>query len=545
MVPARPLSFARFLACAAPGAMPRRKRLRKLSSSSEEAAPETSVEEAAAAAAAALVLSAADEEERQEENLRRLIASLLTQKERLTDGLVSLLTSEGRREESLFGFYDGVSEDDKQVLVDAAKEKLGALSPVICNKLLPLVVKQLVDEHERRVSASFARVRVPKSPTASMARMYRAAFTQWTESPHVSYVAGNRIQLGSLSPKECFVLHVFSFMGCFRAKPDDLFAVCLTGETSVGKSLIFENPFSANAHQFLNQEGVGRWQTGQHSLVLYHDINLSVLLRPSECETFKTLARTEMSSAKIVGSAAYLKPLFVCVTSNQRVHTHSIENPTRELRDRVKSEEEDVWVTGGGSGGGGGVKGGKKPRSLSRSAGGGEGQMLLPAAWNSGSSSTAGVCRRILVLKSQLRSSNSLDTPNIRALKSRVIEAHCFQRPELEAWCLPRGEKFTRAHLLLGVYETALSILEGHERRDFYSWVLPSYVLATLCMVSRFHSRQLESGDGEGQTRRRLLAVLERLEPDEREREFFVDLLGPTPLPQTATTMPTKVKEEK
>lgn len=305
--------------------MPRRKRLRKLSSSSfssGEAAPETSVEEAAAAAAAALVLSAADEEERQEENLRRLIASLLTQKERLTDGLVSLLTSEGQQsgaeDERLFGFYDGVSEDDKQVLVDAAKEKLGALSPVICNKLLPLVVKQLVDEHERRVSASFARVRVPKSTTASMARMYRAAFTQWTESPHVSYVAGNRIQLGSLSPKECFVLHVFSFMGCFRAKPDDLFAVCLTGETSVGKSLIFENPFSANAHQFLNQEGVGRWQTGQHSLVLYHDINLSVLLRPSECETFKTLARTEMSSAKIVEAPPTSSP---CLSASR---------PTRE-----------------------------------------------------------------------------------------------------------------------------------------------------------------------------------------------------------------------
>jgi hypothetical protein len=317
----------------------------------------------------------------------------------------------------------------------------------------------------------------------------------------------------------------------------------------VGKSLIFENPFSANAHQFLNQEGVGRWQTGQHSLVLYHDINLSVLLRPSECETFKTLARTEMSSAKIVGSAAYLKPLFVCVTSNQRVHEHSIENPTRELRDRVRNEEEEVWGTGGGSGGGGGGgggggrKGGKKSRSLSRSGEGG--QMLLPA-WNSGSSSTAAVvCRRILVLKSQLRSSNSLDTPNIRAVKSRVIEAHCFQRPELEAWCLPRGEKFSRAHLLLGVYETALSILEGHERRDFYSWVLPSYVLATLCMVSRFHSRQMESGDGEGQTRRRLVAVLERLVPDERERDFFVDLLGPPPLSQTATTTPTKVKEEK
>ncbi len=237
-----------------------------------------------------------------------------------------------------------------------------------------------------------------------------------------------------------------------------------------------------------------------------------------------------------MGSAAYLKPLFVCVPSNQRVHMHSIENPTRELRDCVKSNKEEGWGTGGG-----GSRGGKgRKKSSSRSVGG---QMLLPS-WNG---SKDGLCRRTLVLRSQLQSSNSLDTPNIRAVKSRIIEAHCFQRPELEAWCLPRGEKFTRAHLLLGVYETALSILEGHERRDFYSWVLPSYVLATLCMVSRFHSRQMESGDGEGQTRRRLLAVLERLEPDERERYFFIDLLGPTPLPQTTTlsTPTTRVKEEK
>ena len=102
-----------------------------------------------------------DEEEKQR-SIRIIVAGLLTQKERLTDGLLSLLTERNGGgsqldggEEDNFGFYDGVSEDDKQLLVEAAKDKLGALSPVICNKLLPLVVKQLVDEHERRVSASF------------------------------------------------------------------------------------------------------------------------------------------------------------------------------------------------------------------------------------------------------------------------------------------------------------------------------------------------------------------------------------------------------
>jgi hypothetical protein len=175
-----------------------------------------------------------DEEEKQR-SIRIIVAGLLTQKERLTDGLLSLLTERNGGgsqldggEEDNFGFYDGVSEDDKQLLVEAAKDKLGALSPVICNKLLPLVVKQLVDEHERRVSASFGRIRLPKSPTDHMAKMYRAAFRQWTDSPFVSYVAGNQIQLGSLSPKECFVLHVYSILGCFRAKPDDCYAVAMS-----------------------------------------------------------------------------------------------------------------------------------------------------------------------------------------------------------------------------------------------------------------------------------------------------------------------------
>jgi hypothetical protein len=394
--------------------------------------------------------------------------------------------------------------------VEAAKEKLGSLSPVICNKLLPLVVKQLVEDHERLVSASFARIRLPKTPTADMARMYRAAFSQWTGSPYVSFVAGNEIQLGRLTPKESFVLHVFSFLGCYRTKPDDLFAVAITGETSVGKSVVFENPFSSNAHQFLNQEGVGRWNTGKHSLVMYHDINLSVLLRPSECETFKTLARTEMASVKVVGNSAYLGSLFLLLTSNQRVHTHEVENPTRELRERVKSESDEAF--------------GKKGKTSNAQ------QLLLPA-WRPPEQSRSGAkaaaksgLRRTLVLESNLKPATQLDCPNVRALKSRILEAHCFQRPELEPWCIPRGEKFSRAHFLLGVYEFALSILESRERSDFYSWALPSYVLATLSLVSRFHVAHTEGGE---EVRRRLLAVLAKLEPDDDEREFYLNLIQP------------------
>ena len=467
----------------------------------------------------------------QEFEIKKMIASLLTNKERMTDGLLVLLSvasggggSGGDKSNNVdckFEFYDGVSEDDKQALVEAAKDKLGVLSPVICSKILPLVIKKLTEEHERRVSASYGRIRTPKQPTACMAKMYRTAFRQWTDSPYVSYVAGNPIQLGGLSSKEAFVLHVYAFVGCFRAKADDCYALAVTGETSVGKSLVFENPFSSNAHQFLNQDGVGRWNVGRHSLVMYHDISLSVLLRPSECETFKTLARTEMSASKIFAGSAYLPPLFLLVTSNQRVHRHEVADPTLELRDRVRNELEKLSSSSSASS----SAAARKARQHAKAAE--SRQMLLPS-WRLASSPAShssrtrpAALRRSLFLQSNLKAPTLADTPNVRALQSRILEVHCYQRPELDPGCIPRGEKFTRAHVLLGVSEYALSILESHERTDFYSWPLGSYILTTLCMSLKFYTRNMEDGAA---LESRLIAVLEKLEPDEEERKQYLDL---------------------
>ena len=279
----------------------------------------------------------------------------------------------------------------------------------------------------------------------------------------------------------------------------------------MGKSLIYENPFSSNAHQFLNADGCGKWQTGKKSMVLYHDISLSVLLRPSECEIFKTLARTEMSVSKVFAGAACLPPLWIMVTSNQRFHSHSVPEPSRELRERIRLETEE----------------GKKGKSGSSQ------QLLLPswrpseiskfgrAARPSQQSSPAKL-RRSLLLESNLKPVGAGDWPNVRAIQSRVLEAHCFQRPDLDPSCIPRGEKFTRAHVLLGAAERVLSHLEQRERGDFYSWPIASYCLTTLCMVARFYDRQMEDGAA---FKSRLRAILEKLETDEDGRQIYLDLI--------------------
>jgi hypothetical protein len=67
-----------------------------------------------------------------------------------------------------------------------------------------------------------------------------------------------------------------------------------------------------------------------------------------------------------------------------------------------------------------------------------------------------------------------------------------------------------------------LAILESHEREDFYSAPLISYVLTTLCMVSKFFARNMEDG---ARVELRLRALLERLEPDPTERQLYFDLI--------------------
>ena len=262
---------------------------------------------------------------------------------------------------------------------------------------------------------------------------------------------------------------------------------------------------------------VFRWQVGKHSLVMYHDISLSILLRPAECEIFKTLARTEMSASKVHSGTAYLPPLWILVTSNQRVHRHEVLNPSRELRSRVKQESDELFAS---------KKGKASSSGMSQ-------QLLLPwcpvekvkvelQATRSPSKKSIQVLRTSLSLESNLRPASQIDFPNVRAVQSRILEAHCFQRPELDPLCIPRGEKFSRSHVLLGVYDSVLSILERHERTDFYSWPLVSYVLTTLCMVSELYLKNMEEG---GSAESRLRSVLEKLEPDERERQLYLDLI--------------------
>jgi len=143
----------------------------------------------------------------------------------------------GSSEDSFF--FDGCSEDNRQRLINLAEERLSGLSIVLSHRLGSVLKQYLVQQQEKMSSLSFSRISVPRLSSAEMAVHYSHCFRTWVESPHVSYVAGNPDLLGHLSPRDCFVFHLFAFHTCFRSKGDNCYALCVSGVSSIGENIVF------------------------------------------------------------------------------------------------------------------------------------------------------------------------------------------------------------------------------------------------------------------------------------------------------------------
>jgi len=275
----------------------------------------------------------------------------------------------------------------------------------------------------------------------------------------------------------------------------------------LGKSKFFETPLFCNAHNYVNEKGVGRWNVGSRSSIIYHDITLATLTRPTECELFKQISRTEVTTCKTQGSTTCLPPLFVFLSSNERVQTHRYEKrdgvllPVSAAATAANSQSH---VAGGG--GGGGVA--KKAKM-----------------WNPNSFS----------YESQLAPKNKraacVDDVSLSAIRNRILEAYCRQIPAVDKAHLPTSEEFTRNHVILGTYGFILDLLEKYEPTDFYSSSLLSYVLQGLVDQSGLYTGTMPDGEDKiGQLNR----VLLRMVPSKEKRQRYVEALCVSPFSVSA-----------
>lgn len=318
----------------------------------------------------------------------------------------------------------GNAEENNQAVQDLAEEKMAEFGVLINHKFSGILKEYLVQLEEKRKGLLFSSICLPDQDIQTSSLNYRDCFEAWTSSPYVSYKTTNVLHLGKLSAKDCLLLHVFTFLTCYRVKGDNLFAICFSGASTVGKTTLWENPLYENAHSYVNDNGVGRWSVKKKNLLFYHDINVNALIKGKDSDKFKTISRTEVTVCKVFGKTEVLPPLFVCITSNMRVHNHQC------IQESTSKQTMSKYIN----------------------------------------------------YKSQLQLSGDMSQIHeiVNAVQNRIVECYVSKRPALDVTKLPQTGNFTRMNAILGMYNYVVGILEHCTVDSFFSIALLSYVLTGL-----------------------------------------------------------------
>ena len=359
------------------------------------------------------------------------------------------------------------AEENNQALLTLAEEKMAQVGILVNHKFSGILKEYLIMLQENKKAGLFSVIHLPIPDLRTTSLNYKDCFLAWIHSPFVSYKTTNTLQLGRLTAKETLLLHVFTFLTCRRVKGDNLFAICFSGATTVGKSTIWENPLYENAHSFVNDNGVGRWSVKKKNVLFYHDINVNVLAKGKDSEKFKTISRTEVTVVKVFGKTEVLPPLFVCITSNMRVHDHQF------IQEAKKSQPFSKYMN----------------------------------------------------YKSQLNNVTTNDcTEVIGAIQNRILECYVYKRPVLDVSKLPQGGTFSRMNAILGMYELVISIMEHHNVESFFSSALLYYVLTGLIDNYIHYVGFMEDSGGAAAIRVRLVNSINQMLTHEEAQTYLTRL---------------------
>lgn len=173
-------------------------------------------------------------------------------------------------------------------------------------------------------------------------------------------------------------------------------------------------------HNLAMDEGVGRFVTGSKNLLLLHDCDLKILYSGGDAPKFKAIARTETVTAKVHSTTVTIPPLFIMVTSNQKLLKHVFPGkPNSPLKDIYESDVE--------------VPGNKRQHE-----------------------------------------------ENIAATKMRYLELFVRNQPPMDVDQLPKSGNFTREHFIMGVHRRVENILHKYNPSDFHSPFLHMYACSGL-----------------------------------------------------------------
>jgi len=356
----------------------------------------------------------------EEDKLEAMKNSLLSSKEKKEEKFIdNLMTSLEKNDFTVVASAD-LNHQEK---LQQAQLKLAEKSIILAHRFNPLLKEYVASKEQKIMNDKFAIIKSKKASMEEMSEKYRACFNFWInaeEDVHIK-VSQSSTQLGKINVLDAFALTFFSILTNRRQPGDNMLQLLITGCNSCGKTMIFENPLLEVSHMVTTEKGVSRFNFEAKSTMLLHDVNLTNLIKSSDCDRLKAIARGEPVPAKTHGSVQTVPSVFTVITSNQRLFTHTFSTLEKSRRSFTK------------------------------------------------------------VYKSDIKPTKNIHPGDIAAVQARFMEAFVRSRPEIDEKYIPQSENFERKHAIAGLFEEIVNILSKHNKSDFKSQYYYLYPIGGLC----------------------------------------------------------------
>jgi hypothetical protein len=386
------------------------------------------------------------------------VKSLLTKRENNIEDFIKTFVTDSDNQSDADELLD---EADEQAFLSEADNKLAEASLLLSHKYGTVLKAHLARKQQLGFTKSYSKLPKTHFSKVNLCIVYSRCFAQWINSTEISFCTLNKSGLGALSAKDCFIAHLFSMATCRRVKGDDCYALSVVGKSSVGKTRIIEHCLQQASFTYASEPGVGRFNVKHRPILLYRDIDITKLVKGADSSKFRTICRSEMTSVKVHSSTITLPPLWVLISANQRINSHFFPKRLPETAAAASPA--------------------KKTRDDSSSF-----TQFNAFNWKSDIDANTTITKVVSFpsnYPTQLILAGKKDErqdESIKAVQNRVLELFDREKPDLTTAPLPTGVIFQRSHMVVGIFDTVIDILERHHPADFFSPVLVSYLLTGL-----------------------------------------------------------------
>jgi hypothetical protein len=304
----------------------------------------------------------------------------------------------------------------------AADKKLNDCSILINHKYSSIIKEFIKKQFEQSLNEKYAIIVNNMEPENVLAEKYQKCFNAFmNDQDSVSFAASNLDLIKNLSLKDYATLIFYAMSTAKRQLGDNCLCLIVSGESSTGKTSIFENPVQSICKILNLDSGCGRFIVESKSIILLHDVNIKVLLSSKDTDKLKAICRTEPVSVKVHSNTICLKPCYILVTSNSCLFSHRFNKPERKGMTFKTFYKSDIVPT-----------------------------------------------RKILA-------------SDITAVQKRYLEIMVRQKPLISNDYFPQSGVFNRIHLIKGLYNDIITILFKYKKTDFCSDYLYLYNIISLC----------------------------------------------------------------